>query len=271
MEDEKREPPELRSMTLGEHLEELRKRVLWSAIAILGAMLLCWIFYDRIIVDFMKAPLDMIAGRYDENPFAFRNPLLDILRGRLKTDLSKIGEPRVMNLFEDILVKFKMSLLAGIILASPVVIGQLWRFVEAGLYPNEKKHALKYGFFSLFLFLFGCGFSFFFLLPIAGAVMLGGTRFEPVLRLREYVSQATFFTIGAGSIFEMPLVLLFLAKVGVVDVKSLSAKRRHVILAILVVAAMITPPDPLTQIIVAIPMVGLYELSILLLRMKGGG
>ena len=86
---------------------------------------------------------------------------------------------------------------------------------------------------------------------------------------REYVSQATFFTVGVGSIFEMPLVLLFLAKVGIVDVATLRDKRRHVIIAILVAAAMITPPDPLTQIIVAIPMLALYELSIIILKIKG--
>jgi sec-independent protein translocase protein TatC len=267
MEDDRRELPPLRSMSVGEHLEELRTRVVWSLAAMLGCMVICWIFYDRVVVDVMRAPLDIVAGRY-ENPFAFRNPVLDLLRNRLP-NLAGIGGLNVMSPFSPIVVKLKVSLLAGALLSSPVVIGQIWKFVESGLYPSEKKTAVTYGTASLFLFLIGCTFSFFLLFPLAIAVMLGGTQFGIVLRLEEYVSQATFFTVGVGSIFEMPLVLLFLARVGVVDITTLREKRRHVILVILVVAAMITPPDPLTQIIVAIPMLALYELSILILKMKG--
>ena len=256
-------------MTLGEHLEELRARVLVSIISILGTMVICWLLFDNVIVNFMKAPLDMVAGTYN-NPFAFRNPLLDILRDKLNPDLASLGRLKVLSVFEPITLRFKVSLLAGVILASPIVTWQAWKFVAAGLYSHEKKCVTTYGIASLLLFLVGCAFSFFILFPIATAVMLGNTQFDIALRLEYYVSQATFFTIGVGSMFEMPLVLLFLAKIGVVDADTLRSKRRHVMLAILVIAAMITPPDPLTQIVVAIPMLGLYETSILILKLKEG-
>ncbi|MFC1671746.1 twin-arginine translocase subunit TatC, partial [Planctomycetota bacterium] len=167
------EPQELETMTLGEHLEELRKCVFWGLLALLATTLLCWLFYEQFIVDFMKAPLDMIAGRY-ENPFTFHNPLLDAIRGRLNPDLLDLNTLKVLSLFEPIVVKMKVSLLAGAILSSPIVIGQIWKFVKSGLYPREQKYVTGYGIASLVLFLVGCSFSFFFLLPIAAAVMLGG-------------------------------------------------------------------------------------------------
>ncbi len=246
----------------------MRVRVLVSIISILGAMVICWLLFDSVIVDFMKAPLDMVAGSYATNPFAFRNPLLDILRDRLNPDLISLGRLKVLSVFESITVRFKVSLLSGAILASPIVIWQAWKFVAAGLYQHERRYVTTYSAASLLLFLIGCAFSFFILFPIVAAMLLGNTQFDITLRLEYYVSQATFFTIGVGSMFEMPLVLLFLAKIGVVDVDTLRAKRRHVILAILVIAAMITPPDPLTQIIVAVPMLGLYEISILILKLR---
>lgn len=267
MEHDAQELSPLKSMSLGEHLEELRRRVVLSGIAIIACMVICWILHDSVLVDLLNAPLDIAAGRY-ENPYSYRNPMLDILRARLP-GLAKVGELNVMSPFAPIVMKLKVSLLAGAILASPLVIMQLWKFVESGLYAREKKYVVAYGASSLLLFLAGCAFSFFVLFPLAIAVMLGGTRYGIVLKIEEYVSQATFFTVGVGSIFQMPLVLLFLARVGIVNVDTLRAKRRHVIVGILIVAAMITPPDPLTQIIVAIPMLMLYELSILILKIKG--
>ncbi len=264
------EPGNIRSMSLGEHLEELRRRVLISLIAVCGAMILCWFLFESVMVDFMKAPLDMVAGR-DGNPFAFTNPLLNLLRGEVTPKMAELGDLNVLSIFEPVTVRFRVSLLTGAILASPIVIGQIWKFVGAGLYDNEKKYVRIYGTASLFLFLFGCAFSFFILFPIAVAVMLGDTRFGVVLRLEQYVSQAAFFTVGVGSMFEMPLVILFLNRIGLVDAATLREKRRHVILAILVVAAMITPPDPMTQVVVAIPMILLYEISILILRRYDGG
>lgn len=258
----------MKNMTLGEHLEELRTRSIISIVSVFAAMTICWFLFESVIVDFIKAPLDMVAGNYADNPFAFRNPILDILREKLDLRIDDLSQLKVLSIFESVIVRFKVSLLAGGILASPIVIGQIWKFIGVGLYPNEKKYAATYGMASLFLFLFGCAFSFFLLFPIAAAVMLGNTSFGIVLRLEQYVSQATFFTIGIGLMFEMPLVLLFLEKIGVVDIDTLRNSRRHVILAILVVSAIITPPDPLTQVIVALPMLGLYEASILILKMK---
>jgi Tat protein translocase TatC len=267
MEDSAQELLPLKSMSLGEHLEELRTRVVFSGIAVGACMAICWFLHDSVLVDILNAPLDIAAGTY-ENPYSFHNPVLDLLRDRLPR-LREIGKLNVMSPFAPIIMKLKVSLLAGAILASPIVILQMWKFIEAGLYTREKRYVVGYGVASLLLFLVGCMFSFFMMFPLAIAVMLGATRYDIVLKLEEYVSQATFFTVGVGSIFQMPLVLLFLAKVGIVNVDTLRAKRRHVIVAILVVAAMITPPDPLTQLIVAIPMLVLYEISILILKIKG--
>jgi len=258
----------MQNMTLGEHLEELRARSIVSMVAVFAAMTICWFLFESVMVDFMKAPLDMVAGHYEDNPFVFRNPILELLRDRLDLGIADLSQLKVLSIFESIVVRFKVSLLAGGILASPIVIGQIWKFIGTGLYSQEKKYAATYGIVSLFLFLFGCAFSFFLLFPVAVAVMLGNTPFGIVLRLEQYVSQAAFFTIGIGLMFELPLVLLFLEKIGVVNVASLRGSRRHVILVILLVSAMITPPDPLTQVIVALPVLGLYEASILILKMK---
>ncbi len=263
-------PVEFKKMTLGEHLEELRYRVIVSLVAVGVGMVVAWIGYDRWVLLLVEGPLDMAAGRYDRNVFAVYNPFLEAFRSLINVDADKIGRLNVFSMFEPLMVRLRVCMLVGFVMASPVVIHQMWKFVEAGLYPREKYYARVFGAVSVVLFLTGCLLCYWFLLPAAVLVLAGKTPFEIHLRLREYVSQAGMFIAGVGLVFETPLVVFFLNRAGIVGLDRLREMRRHVVVAVLLVAAVLTPPDPFTQLAVGLPMILMYESSILVLGILEG-
>jgi len=214
----------------------------------------------------LTAPLDALQGREATNPFVLKTPLLDLLtkyssRSHVDLNYTSITMPFIMQL--------KVSLVIGIVLALPLIVYEIWAFISAGLYPRERRAVRIYGPASFLLFVAGAALAYFIVLPL-GAVFLIGKGdtlgLKPMLTIDEYAPFVMWLIVGFGLTFQTPLVILFLARLGLVHPRTFVKYRRHAILAIFVIAAVVTPPDPFTQIAVAIPMLGLYELSIVLAR-----
>lgn len=163
----------------------------------------------------------------------------------------------------------KVSLIAGIFLAFPVLIWQVWRFVSAGLTGTEKKYFLYYAPFSFMLFFIGSAFAYFVILPIGMRFLLGFATdsLQPMISVSKYVSFAGMLLLAFGVVFELPLVVLFLTKIRLVTPEFLKRKRKQSILIIFIVAAILTPPDMVTQCLMAGPLILLYEISILFSRL----
>ena len=169
-----------------------------------------------------------------------------------------------------IVMRLKVSLIIGILLALPIIVYEIWAFVSSGLYEHERRYVLIYGPASFLLFVLGAALAYFVVLPLGVVVLLAqgeAIGLKWILTINEYAPFVMWLLLGFGIIFQMPLVVLFLTKLGILGPEKLRKSRRYAILIMFVVAAFITPPDPFTQVAMAIPMIALYEASILLSRM----
>lgn len=177
---------------------------------------------------------------------------------------------------EAFLIRLKISLIVGVLLSIPVVIYQIWRFVAVALTPSEKKTVLWMMPFSYILFCAGSAIAWFIVLPTAVRFLLGFSTqdLRPMLSIGAYVEFAAWFTAAFGLAFQLPIVVFFLVKIGVATPKSLCRYRRHVILGLAIIAAVLTPgPDLFSQLALLVPTYLLYEMSILMARFtsrKGG-
>lgn len=164
------------------------------------------------------------------------------------------------------------SLYLGIFIASPFIIYQVWAFVAPGLYMREKRAVLPFIFISIFFFLAGAAFAYYAVFPFAFKFLLsfGAGTLKPLPSAKEYLSFATKLLLAFGIVFEFPTVLLLLSRLGIVTAEFLRQYRRYAILGFFVLAAFITPPDVVSQLLVAVPLVFLYEFSILLVKLIGG-
>ena len=220
-----------------EHLEELRRRLIVSLLAVSGAFLLCW----------------------------FRAPaLFEFLARPLRRALPPGQNLAYTTLAEPFVLYFRVALLAGIIVASPILLWQVWLFVAPALYRRERRWALPFLFAGVFFFLCGCAFGYYEAFPLVVGFLVGvGRPFQAVITINEYLSTASKIILGLGLAFEMPILVFFLARMGVVSERWLLAKLKYAILIIFVIAAVITPtPDITTQCVFAVPMILLYLLGI---------
>ncbi len=163
----------------------------------------------------------------------------------------------------------KLALVAGLLLASPVIFHQIWRFVAPGLYQYEKKALLPFTAVSSICFLGGAAFGYFVIFPPTFRFLLGYSNsfLEPMPAVSEYFSLALFLLIAFGVVFELPVFMVFLAKLGKVDAPFLAKNRKYAVLIAFIVAAVVTPtPDPINQLLMAGPLVILYEISIIAIR-----
>ena len=177
-----------------------------------------------------------------------------------------------IRLVEPFFTYLKVSLLTGIFLASPVLIYQLWAFIAPGLHESEKKWVPPIIFFSTVLFVGGVVFGYFVVLPVGFSYFMSfsSDTIKPMLSMDEYFSFVTKFLLAFGVVFEIPLFILFLSRFGVIDTKMLSAYRKYAILGIFVLAAILTPtPDAFSQILMAAPMMILYEVGIIVAKVFG--
>ena len=170
---------------------------------------------------------------------------------------------------EQFLSHIKVSLWLGVIVAFPYVFYEFWKFLKPGLYKNEIKAARGIVFVCSLLFLMGVSFGYFLISPIA-ITFLSSYSVSPEIAntttLAALVNSMTMFTLPVGLIFEMPIIMYFLAKIGIISSSFLVKYRRHAIVIIIIVAAVITPPDAITQMMIAIPLYALYEVSIVLTK-----
>ena len=227
------------SLTIAEHLEELRRRLGISLAAWLVAVAMSWTQVERII-GWLRRPVEPMVSR-----FAFFSPT------------------------EPLLAYLKIAALAGSILAMPVLLWQLWGFVRRGLTPKERSAGLGFVWWGSSLFLGGIAFAYYGLLPVSLRFLMGfGSGYlTPMVSIDQYLSFVASLTFWCGIVFELPVVLFLLASIGVVTSEWLRQQRAYAILVMFIVAAVITPTtDPINLFLMAIPLVVLYELSIMVTR-----
>ncbi|MFH1178042.1 MAG: twin-arginine translocase subunit TatC, partial [Acidobacteriota bacterium] len=224
--------------SLLEHLDELRRRLAHSLLAVLLGFLACW-YFAKPIFAWLQQPLVQFLPPGDKLAFT--------------------------GLVDPFMLYIKVALLAGIFVASPVVLYQLWLFVAPGLYRSERRIVLPFVLFTTLFFLAGGYFGWAVAFPMVCRFLLQiGADFRQVITINEYFSMASKVILGLGLVFELPVLILFLARIGVVDHRFLLRHFRYAVLAIFIVAAVITPtPDIATQSVFAVPMILLYLLGVL--------
>lgn len=264
--------PDDLKMSLGEHLEELRRRIIWSLLAIALGMVLCLTFV-KPLMKFLVAPVHAAVQAVEsENrlPDDETLPADGVVTRRSTGDSLLI----VLTPLELFVTAMKTALAAGVVLASPVVVYQLWLFVAAGLYPHERRVVHIFIPFSVVLFLAGTTFAYAVVLKYGLPLLLNfaGLAWDiarPSIRLSAAISFVLTMSVVMGVVFQLPLVMMALAKVGLVSHETYVKKWKYAIVLIVVLAALLTPPDVFTQMAMAGPMIALYWLGVLLSKMVG--
>jgi sec-independent protein translocase protein TatC len=234
------ERAELPGMSLLEHLEELRRRIIHSGMYLIIAFFVAYAFREKLFA-FMEKPIVSALKAHNLDPhLVYLNPV----------------DP--FNFF------IKISLAGGAILASPFILYQVWLFISPGLYRQEKRYVLPFMTATVTLFLGGAFFGYHYVYPGALNFLIGyGAQFKPMVTLGEYTELFMTVILGLGITFELPILVFFLALFGLVTARWLWKNIRYAILIIFVVAAIITPtPDVLTMCVFAAPMLALYLVSI---------
>ena len=222
---------------------------------------------DRLVRSFIAVGIGFVAAYF------FKEKLFDILTAPLITAMGDNENTRMIftGLPEAFFTYLKVSLLAGIFLSTPVLFYEFWMFVSPGLYRTEKKYFLPIVFLSVFFFAVGSSFGYFVVFPYGFKFFLGFATdtIYAMPSMKEYLSFASKMLLAFGFVFELPLVLTFMARMGMVTVPFLQKNRKYAILIFFIGAAVITPPDVVTQIMMAVPLMLLYEISILGAKLFG--
>ncbi len=225
-------------MSLTDHLMELRKRLVRSVIILLIGFGVCYYYKDYVF---------------------------EIITRPLVKALPKNSYLIYTGLTEAFFVYMKLAFFASLIITSPFIVYQIWKFISPALHSKEKKYVIPFVFFSSLLFVSGVLFGYFIALPPAFEffVSFNNQYLQAMISFSNYISLFVTFLLGFGLSFELPVFIFFLAKMGIVNVQMLSKNRKYAILVIFIVAAILTPsPDALSQILMAIPLMFLYEVSI---------
>ena len=256
------DPPESkREMSFWEHLDELRSTLIWSMVGIVVCGIAAFIFKDILFDHILLAPKEKTFITY-----RLLCRLADwISIPTLCIDPSYFNIINI-NLAGQFMSHMVISLVAGIILAMPFVVWQFWRFIKPGLTKDEVKHSRGAVFTISLLFLVGVLFSYFIVVPLM-VNFLGGYQVSEMvsnqIALSSYTGSVTMMTLLMGLLFELPIIVVFLTKGGVITPGFLKKYRKHTLIAILIISGIITPsPDIFSQLIVAIPLYGLFEVSV---------
>lgn len=218
-----------------DHLDELRGRLVKAIIAIIVGCIVFYRYLDAALY-FLVKPVGHLV--FTSPPEAFT--------------------ARMMLMF-----------LGGTFLALPYVIYQLWQFIGCALAPQERKYVSIYGFFSVILFIMGIVFAYFLAVPYSIQFLLSfsSESMVPMITVKNYISYVGTLLLGFGVVFELPLILMFLTRIGIATPEFLIQKRRHAIILILIVSAIITPPDVVSQLVMALPLIVLYEIGIFVCKL----
>ena len=233
------------------HFVELRSRLIKSFVFLLVAFLICYFFSEQIYSFLVKPYADVIINNEMERRLIFTA------------------------LHEAFLTYVKVAFFAAFFFTSPIILIQIWKFVAPGLYQNEKKALLPYLVATPILFLVGGMIVYYFIMPLAIEFFLsfessGGSKSIPIqleAKVNEYLSLVMKLIFAFGLSFQLPVVLSLLARVGVVNSQYLKDRRKYVVVIIFATAAILTPPDPITQIGLALPLLILYEISIFTVKL----
>jgi sec-independent protein translocase protein TatC len=228
------------AMSFLQHLEELRKRIIYSLLAVAVGFGLCWNYAERIY-GYMQVPIMEALKRHGmDQKLVYLSPT----------------EPFNMYL--------KIGLIAGLFLASPFVLYQVWSFVAPGLYRHEKRYVMPFMVLSVGLFMAGGYFGYRIVYPAALDFLIGyGKQFQPMITIGEYTDLFLTIILGLGVVFEMPILVFFLALMGIVTAGWMWRNLRYSILVIFIIAAILTPTtDIVNMCVFAAPMIGLYIISI---------
>ena len=220
---------------------------------------------NRLIKCFIAVGVGFVAS------FGFKETLFEILVKPLIAVMEQGDTLIFTGLPEAFFTYLKVSFLSGIMLAIPVILYQFWMFVAPGLYQKERRLLIPVVFLSSFFFIGGSLFGYFVVFPFGFKFFLGFATesIRPLPSMKEYLSFSSKLLLAFGLVFEMPLVLTFLARLGVVSVDFLKKNRKYSILLFFVAAAILTPPDVITQVMMALPLIVLYEISIIGARIFG--
>jgi sec-independent protein translocase protein TatC len=229
------ERAELPGMSLMEHLDELRRRIVHSALYLGAGFLVAWIFRDKFVA-FIQAPLNHIG-----KSLVFTHPM------------------------DPLNLQLQVSLVGGAIVASPFILFQVWLFIAPGLYQKERRFVIPFMTATVGLFLGGAAFGYYWVLPGALKILIVdfGKNFTSMVTIEDYSSFFLSIILGLGISFEMPILIFFLAMFGIVSPRFLWKNINYAILAVFLVEACICPsPDPWTMCIYAVPMLALYLIGI---------
>jgi sec-independent protein translocase protein TatC len=249
-----------KEMSFLEHLEELRWHIIRSISSVLIFMVVAFMFKDLIFDKIILAPKD---------PMFFTNRILCELGGLLNTDLLCINRTpfQLINIkmSGQLTTHISVSIIAGLIISFPYILWEFWKFFKPALHTNEKEHARGAVLIASFLFFTGVLFGYFMLAPLSLHFLSSYEISSEVLNqinIRSYIGTITSICFATGVIFELPIVMFFLTKIGVITPSFLKKYRKHAIIVIVILAAIITPPDVFSQILVCIPLLALYEIGI---------
>jgi len=231
-------------MPFSSHLQELRKRLIVCFIAV-GIGFVISYFFSKEIFELLSKPLLKVMPEGQKMVF--------------------IALP------EAFLTYLKIALVSGIILSSPMIFYQIWMFITPGLHQTEQRYVLPFVVFSTLFFVGGTLFGYLVVFPLGFKFFMGFTSdyIRPLPSIREYLSFSLKLLIAFGVVFQLPLFSFFLSRLGIVDAKMLRSKQKYAILLIFVVAAVFTPPDVATQLMMAGPLIVLYEIGIWVAKVFG--
>ncbi len=233
---------EEKEMTFLEHLEELRWRIIYALIGVVAGTILCWIFKDFLVeVVLLKPARDSGAELQNLKPFG------------------------------QLFLYFEVAIICGVVLSLPNLFYQLWKFIAPALRKKERKYVVWIVIFSTTCFLAGIVFAYFVMLPLAlkFAEQFGTQIIKNQFAIDEYMSIIISVMLASGFVFELPMISFFLTKLGILTPDFMKKYRKHAIVIIMVLAAFLTPgTDPVSQVILAVPLVVLYEISILVSKLS---
>ena len=229
-------------MSFLDHIEELRWRIIYSLIGIVIFTIIAWVFINPLVeIVLLKPARDAHASLQNLRPFG------------------------------QLFLYFQVAIIVGVVASTPNIFYQLWKFIAPALKKNERKYILRIVIFSTFCFLAGIAFAYFVMLPMAMkfAAQFGTEEIKNEFAIDEYMSIIISVMLAAGVVFELPMVSFFLSKLGILTPKFMQKYRKHAIVIIMVLAAILTPgTDPVSQVILAVPLVLLYEISIFISRIS---
>jgi sec-independent protein translocase protein TatC len=229
-------------MSFLDHIEELRWRIIYALIGIVLFTIVAWIFIDPLVEFVLLKPArDANASLQNLRPFG------------------------------QLFLYVQVAIIVGIVASLPNIFYQLWQFIAPALKKRERKYILWIVFFSTFCFLAGIAFAYFVMLPLAMkfAAQFGSEAIKNEFSIEEYMSIIISVMLAAGVVFELPMISFFLSKLGILTPSFMRKYRRHAIVIILILSAILTPgADPVSQVILAVPLVLLYEISIFISKLS---